>query len=75
MKAQPDYIWAVAAALFFYLAYKQFHLARHVNDLERAGRLTAETAARIRRKPMWLIGCAGIVAGLGFLVLAFVRLG
>ena len=45
-----------------------------LDELERAGRLTAETAARIRRKPMWLIGCAGIVAGLGFLVLAFVQL-
>jgi hypothetical protein len=74
MKSQPDYIWVVAAVLFFYVAYKQFHLWKHVDELERAGRVTAETAARIRRKPMWLIGCAGIVAGLGFLVLAFVQL-
>jgi hypothetical protein len=74
MKSQPDYIWVVPAVLFFYVAYKQFHLSKHVDELERTGRLTAEAAARIRRKPMWLIGCAGIVAGLGFLVLAFVQL-
>ena len=74
MKAQPDYIWLLAALLFFYVAYKQFHLAKHVDELERLGRLTAETAARIRRKPMWLIGSMGIFAGLGFLLLAFIRL-
>ena len=74
MKSQPDYIWLVAAVLFFYVGYKQFHLAKHVDALERAGRLTTETAVRVRRKPMWLIGGMSIFAGLGFLLLAFVRL-
>jgi hypothetical protein len=74
MKSQPDYIWLVAASLFFYVGYKQFQVAKHVDELERSGRVTAETAARIRRKPMWLIGGLSIFAGLGFLLLAFVRL-
>ncbi|HVF72815.1 MAG TPA: hypothetical protein VM940_14530 [Chthoniobacterales bacterium] len=74
MKTQPDYLWLFAAALFFYLGYKQFYVAKHVAELERTGRVTNEAAARIRRKPMRLIGCACIVGGMGFLLLAFVRL-
>ena len=74
MKSQPDYLWLLSALLFFYIGYKQFYLAKHVDELERARRLTGETAARIRRKPMRLIGALAIAGGLGFLLLAFVRL-
>ena len=74
MKSQPDYIWLLAALLFFYVGYKQFYLARNVDAFQRAGRLTTETAERIRRKPMRLIGSMAIIGGLAFVLLAFVRL-
>jgi len=64
----------LGALVFFYVGYKQFHLAKHVDEFERNRRVSAETAARIRRKPMRLIGCLCIFAGLCFLLLAFIRL-
>ncbi len=64
-------IYLVAAALFFHLAYRQFYLHRNVDQLERDGKLTPDAAARIRRKPMKLIGWMGIIGGIGLLAKAF----
>ncbi len=69
-----DFLYLVAAALFFYTGCHQFYLRRNVDQLERTGRLTPAAAARVRKKPMHLIGCLGLMAGAGFLFLAFVRL-
>jgi hypothetical protein len=69
-----DFLYLAAAALFFYTGYHQFYLRQNVDQLERSGRLTPDAAARVRKKPMRLIGCLGFFAGLGFLFLAFVRL-
>ncbi len=69
-----DFLYLAGAALFFYTGYHQFFLHRNVDQLERSGRLTPQAAARVRKKPMLLIGCLGLVAGAGFLFLAFVRL-
>lgn len=74
MQYRFDFIYLIGAALFFYTGFHQFYLRRNVDQLERAGKLTPDAAARIRRKAMRLIGCAGLIAGAGFLLLAFVRL-
>jgi hypothetical protein len=74
MQYRFDFIYLIGAALFFYTGFHQFYLARNVDQLERAGKITHDAAIRIRRKPMRLIGCAGLFAGAGFLLLAFVRL-
>lgn len=74
MQYRFDFLYLIGAALFFHTGFHQFYLRRNVDQLERAGKLTSDAAARIRRKPMRLIGCAGLIAGAGFLLLAFVRL-
>ena len=61
----------LGSAAFFYLGYQQFYLRKNVDQLQRQGRLTAEGAARIRRKPMRLIGWICIAAGIMFGILAF----
>ena len=69
-----DFLYLVGAALFLYTGYHQFYLRRNVDQLERSGRLTTEAAARVRKKPMRLIGWICVIAGAGFLLLGFVRL-
>jgi len=69
-----NFIYFIGAAMFFYAGYPQFYLRRNVDQLERTGKLDSNVAARIRQKPMSLIGWMGIIAGCGFLFLAFVRL-
>jgi len=61
----------LGAAVFVYLGYQQFYLRQNVDQLERQGRLTSEAAARIRKKPMRLIGCVCITAAVMFAILAF----
>jgi len=69
-----DFLYLIGAALFLYTGYHQFYLRRNVDQLERSGRLTAEAATRVRRKPMRAIGWLCLIAGAGFLLLGFVRL-
>jgi hypothetical protein len=73
MQYRFDFIYLIGAALFFYTGFHQFYLSRNVDQLERTGKITRDAAARIRRKPMRLIGCAGLFAGAGMLLAAFVR--
>jgi hypothetical protein len=74
MAFRADLIYLLAAALFFYAGYHQFYLGRNVDRLERAGRLTPDTASRVRRKPMRLIGSLCLIAGAAFLLLGLIRL-
>ena len=69
-----DLLYLLGAALFLYTGYHQFFLLRNVDQLERSGKLTAEAAARVRKKPMRLIGGICLLAGAAFLLLGFVRL-
>ena len=69
-----EFLYLLGAALFFYFGYHQFYLQRNVDQLERSGRVTPDTAARIRKKPMRLIGSIFFVAGAAFLLLSFIRL-
>jgi hypothetical protein len=48
-------------------------LRKHVDELERAGKVTAEAAARIRRKPMRRAGWICVAAGICFLFLSFLN--
>jgi hypothetical protein len=66
--------YLLGTAAFFYIGWHQFYLRRNVDRLERAGKLSSEAAARIRKKPMRLIGCLCLSAGLAFLALAFMDL-
>jgi predicted anti-sigma-YlaC factor YlaD len=43
-------------------------LAKHVDRLEREGKIPADVAARIRKKPMRLIGWGGVCVGIAFLL-------
>ena len=67
----PHFSLLLGTAAFFYLAYRQFYLRQNVNQLERRGKLTSDAAARIRKKPMRLIGWICITAGVMFGILAF----
>ncbi len=69
-----DFLYLIGAALFFYTGYHQFYLRRNVDQLERLRKLTTEAAARVRKKPMRLIGWTCLIAGAGFAFLGFVRL-
>ena len=69
-----EFLYLLGAALFFYFGYHQFYLRRNVDQLERSGRLTPDTATRIRKKPMRLIGSVFFVAAAAFLILCFIRL-
>ena len=69
-----EFLYLLGAALFFYFGYHQFYLRRNVDQLERSGRLTPDTATRIRKKPMRLIGCVFFVASAALLLLCFIRL-
>ena len=47
----------------------QLYLRRYVEELERRGKVATETAIRIRKKPMALIGWALILSGTMLLAL------
>jgi hypothetical protein len=63
----------LGAVAFIGLGIHQFHLRKHVDELERAGKVTAEAAARIRRKPMRRAGWICVAAGICFLFLSFLN--
>jgi len=69
---QVDYpriiIGLLAFSVFTYEGFRQMYRAKHVDRLEREGKIPSDIAARIRRKPMWLIGWGLIVGGLLFLL-------
>jgi len=69
---QVDYpriiIGLLAFSVFTYEGFRQMYRAKHVDRLEREGKIPSDIAARIRRKPMRLIGWGLIVGGLLFLL-------
>jgi hypothetical protein len=64
-----DFLELVGAIAFICMGCHQFYLRKNVDRLERQGKVTPEAAVRIRKKPMALIGCILVLAGLGFLAL------
>jgi len=58
----------LAFSVFTYEGFRQMYRAKHVDRLEREGKIPSDIAARIRRKPMRLIGWGLIVGGLLFLL-------
>ena len=69
---QVDYpriiIGLLAFSVFTYEGFRQMYRAKHVDRLEREGKIPSDIAARIHRKPMRLIGWGLIVGGLLFLL-------
>jgi len=69
---QVDYpriiIGLLAFSVFTYEGFRQMYRAKHVDRLEREGKIPSDIAARIPRKPMRLIGRGLIVGGLLFLL-------
>jgi len=61
-------IGVAAFAVFTFEGCRQIYRARHVDRLEQEGKIPADTAARIRKKPMILIGSGLIVVGIFFLL-------
>ena len=57
-------------AVFTYEGFRQMYRARHVDRLEREGKIPSDMAARIRKKPMTLIGWASIAGGVAVLVVS-----
>jgi hypothetical protein len=57
-----------ALALFVHGGLRQLYLAKNVDTLEREGKIPADMAARIRKKPMKLIGWTLICIGTAFFV-------
>ena len=58
----------LALALFVHGGLRQLYLAKNVDTLEREGKISADMAARIRKKPMKLIGWTLICIGTAFFV-------
>ena len=77
MIAQLDYrrviIGLLAFSVFTYEGFRQMYRAKHVDRLERDGKIPPDMAMRIRRKPMRLIGWAMIVCGFLFLLTEIFR--
>jgi hypothetical protein len=73
MVSHFNIIYFVAGAMFIYLGYRQFYLRKNVDELEHDGKIKPDAAARIRKKPLVLLGWMGIVAGIGFFAKAFLR--
>lgn len=61
-------IGVLAFSVFTYEGFRQMYRAKHVDRLEREGKIPADMAARIRKKPMRLIGWACIFVGVAFLL-------
>jgi hypothetical protein len=61
-------VGVVALVLFVHGGWRQLHLARNVDTLEREGKIAADMAVRIRKKPMKLIGWTLICLGIAFFV-------
>jgi hypothetical protein len=63
-------VGVLAFAVFTYEGFRQMHRAKHVDELEREGKIPADMAARIRKKPMKLIGWGMIAGGVAFLLMS-----
>jgi hypothetical protein len=61
-------IGVLAFGVFTYEGFRQMHRAKHVDRLEREGKIPADMAARIRKRPMKLIGWACVFVGVAFLL-------
>ena len=61
-------IGVLALAVFVYGGIRQLYLAKNIDTLEREGKIPTDMAARIRKKPMRLIGWGLICAGTAFFV-------
>jgi hypothetical protein len=58
--------WIIGLAAFLVSVFegcRQMYRAKHVDQLEREGKIPPDMAARIRRKPMKLIGSGLILFG------------
>jgi len=49
-------VGVLAFSAFTYEGFRQMYRAKHVDRLEHEGKITADVAARIRKKPMKFIG-------------------
>ena len=58
----------LAFGVFTYEGFRQMYRAKHVDRLEREGKIPADVAARIRKKPMKLIGWSMVSVGVAFLL-------
>ena len=59
--------WIIGIVVFVvcvYEGWRQMHRAKHVDRLEREGTIPPDMAARIRKKPMKLIGWGLIFFGI-----------
>jgi predicted anti-sigma-YlaC factor YlaD len=61
-------VGVLAFSVFTYEGFRQMYRAKHVDRLEREGKIPADVAARIRKKPMRLIGWGGVCVGIAFLL-------
>jgi hypothetical protein len=61
-------IGILALVVFVSGGIRQLHLAKNVDSLEREGKIPADMVARIRKKPMRLIGWGLICAGAALFV-------
>jgi hypothetical protein len=53
-----------ALVVFVYEGIRQMYRAKHVDRLEKEGKIASDMAARIRKKPMWLIDWSMIIFGI-----------
>ena len=70
-----DIIYFIGAVCFFAFAISGAYRRKHLDELEERGAVKPEVAAYVRnmRRP-WLVVWLLAVAGVGFLVKAFIRI-
>ena len=61
-------VGVLAFCVFTDEGFRQMYRAKHVDRLEREGKIPADMAARIRKKPMRLIDWGCVCAGIAFLL-------
>jgi hypothetical protein len=61
-------VGVLAFSVFTYEGFRQMYRAKHVDGLEREGKIPADMAALIRKKPMKLIGWGSVCVGIVFLL-------
>lgn len=61
-------VGVLALVVFVHQGFRELYLAKNVDKLEHEGKIAADVADRIRKKPMKLIGWGCVAVGIAMFV-------